>query len=102
MLCPKCNETMQTVTYADIDVERLRRDAMGYGFDMLEREHLAAIEGSEAIDIGSAKTGERFKPDRRYQMSSLPWCHAKDGRCPATTHLVRGLPELLWGVFRRG
>ena len=59
MLCPKCNETMQTITYADIDVERCD-GCKGLWFDMLERQHLAAIEGSEAIDIGSAKTGERF------------------------------------------
>ena len=59
MLCPKCDETMQTVTYAGIDVERCD-GCQGLWFDMLGKEHLAAIEGSEAIDIGSAKIGKRF------------------------------------------
>ncbi len=32
----------------------------GMWFDMLEHEHLKAIEGSESIDIGSDELGERY------------------------------------------
>ena len=50
---------MKTVMFENIYVDRCV-GCKGLWFDMLEHEHLAAIEGSEAIDIGSAKLGERF------------------------------------------
>lgn len=59
MICPKCNAKMEVVQYDSIGVERCV-ECRGIWFDMLEHEHLAAIEGSEAIDIGSAELGKRF------------------------------------------
>jgi Zn-finger nucleic acid-binding protein len=59
MKCPKCDAKMQLVMYDDIGVDRCT-GCKGLWFDMLEHEHLAAIEGSEAIDFGSAAIGERF------------------------------------------
>lgn len=59
MQCPKCGAQMKTVMYGDIYVERCV-GCKGLWFDMLEHEHMAAIEGSESIDIGSKELGKRF------------------------------------------
>lgn len=59
MNCPKCGGKMQLVMFEGIGVERCT-ECRGLWFDMLEHEHLAAIEGSEAIDFGSDELGERF------------------------------------------
>lgn len=60
MDCPKCGSEMQTVMYGSIYVERCV-GCKGLWFDMLEREHMAAIEGSEVIDTGSDELGRRFR-----------------------------------------
>jgi len=59
MNCPKCDSDMEKVTYEEIEVDRCI-NCKGIWFDMLEREHLKDIEGSESIDIGSTERGERF------------------------------------------
>ena len=51
---------MQTVGYGQIYVERCI-GCKGLWFDLLEHEQMAAIEGSEAIDIGGAELGRRFR-----------------------------------------
>ncbi|MHC4741470.1 MAG: zf-TFIIB domain-containing protein [Planctomycetota bacterium] len=56
MKCPKCGSDMEKVEYASIEVDRCT-GCKGIWFDMLEHEHLKAIEGSESIDIGDAKVG---------------------------------------------
>jgi Zn-finger nucleic acid-binding protein len=50
---------MQIVAYEGIYLDRCV-GCKGLWFDALEHEHLAAIEGSEAIDLGSDELGERF------------------------------------------
>ena len=77
MECPKCKDAMQTVAYDGIEVERCD-GCKGLWFDMLDHVHLAAIEGSEAIDIGSAEIGKRFNevddikcPDCRCSMIKM-------------------------------
>ena len=57
MKCPKCGSDMEKVTHAEIEVDRCT-DCKGLWFDMLEHEHLKAVEGSEAIDIGDPKAGK--------------------------------------------
>jgi len=59
MLCPKCTENMQTVEYGGIEVARCTA-CKGLWFDMLTHEDLAAMKGSESIDIGSPEIGKRF------------------------------------------
>ena len=56
MNCPKCNATMETVTYENITVERCTA-CKGLWFDALEAEHLKALRGSQDIDTGSADKG---------------------------------------------
>jgi Zn-finger nucleic acid-binding protein len=60
MICPKCSARMQTIMHAGLYVERCV-GCKGLWFDMLELEHMAAIEGSEVIDIGSDELGRRFR-----------------------------------------
>jgi Zn-finger nucleic acid-binding protein len=59
MRCPKCKSNMQVVDYEGISVDRCM-DCSGLWFDLLEHEHLKALEGSESIDIGSAKVGQKY------------------------------------------
>lgn len=56
MQCPKCGSEMESVTFQGIEFDRCTQCA-GLWFDMLEAERLKKLEGSEAIDLGSAKTG---------------------------------------------
>lgn len=68
MICPKCNSKFEKVTYENIEVERCL-GCQGLWFDMLEKEDLVKIAGSEAIDIGSDQVGEQYN-------------HKQDIKCP--------------------
>jgi len=70
MKCPKCASDMEKVTYRNIDVDRCQA-CKGIWFDMLEHEHLKAIQGSESIDIGDPKVGSDNDMIRRI---SCPVC----------------------------
>jgi Zn-finger nucleic acid-binding protein len=59
MKCPKCNAEFEIVSHAGIEVERCL-GCSGLWFDMLEKEDLVKIKGSEAIDIGSEQVGEMY------------------------------------------
>ena len=64
MKCPKCGAQFEKITFQDIEVDRCL-GCRGLWFDMLEKEDLARIEGSETIDIGDEQVGEKFDGDRR-------------------------------------
>ncbi len=49
---------MEKIQYESIEVDRCT-ECRGLWFDMLEHEHLKAIEGSEEIDIGDPKIGKQ-------------------------------------------
>lgn len=66
MQCPKCQSMLQKVSFADIDVERCI-NCKGLWFDMLEKDDLIKIEGSEAIDIGDSEVGEQYSTMRDIQ-----------------------------------
>ncbi len=70
MKCPKCGSQFEKVLFADIEVERCL-DCRGLWFDMLEKEDLVKIKGSEAIDIGSVQVGEQY---RDLQHVKCPHC----------------------------
>lgn len=59
MECPKCQAQFEKVTFADIEVDRCV-SCHGLWFDMLEKDDLVKIKGSEAIDIGDAEVGEKY------------------------------------------
>ena len=66
----------EKISFGDVEVDRCL-GCKGLWFDMLEKEDLVLIEGSEAIDIGSDQVGEEY--------SSL-----REIRCPQCT--VKMLP----------
>lgn len=97
MNCPKCSSKMQTIMYGSIYVERCV-GCRGLWFDMLEHEHMAALEGSEAIDIGSAKLGKRFRDvdDIKCPHCSSPMLKMVDAQQPHIWY--EGCPDC-FGVF---
>ena len=60
MQCPKCQSQFEKVVFAEIEVDRCL-SCRGLWFDMLEKEDLEKIEGSEAIDIGSDQVGRQYR-----------------------------------------
>jgi uncharacterized protein len=59
MKCPKCQGDFERITYKDIEVDRCFK-CRGLWFDMLEKEDLLKLEGSESIDIGDEQVGEQY------------------------------------------
>ncbi len=57
MKCPKCHSPMQSITHANVTVERCE-GCKGIWFDLMEREKLITEKGSESIDNGSPSVGE--------------------------------------------
>ncbi len=49
MNCPKCSAKMETVTFADVEVDRCTQ-CHGLWFDASEAEKLRSVPGAEAID----------------------------------------------------
>ena len=70
MKCPKCESQFETITYQGIEIERCL-GCQGLWFDMLEKEDLEQIEGSETIDIGDAHFGAQYS---RKQDIHCPHC----------------------------
>ena len=71
MNCPKCNAAMNTVKFDDVEVERCT-DCGGIWFDVLERELLKQMPGSEAIDTGDP---ERGRAQNAIGQITCPNCH---------------------------
>ena len=76
MNCPKCASAFEKISFAEIEVDRCL-GCKGLWFDMLEKEDLVVIEGSEAIDVGSEQVSEEYR-------------NLRDIRCPQCT--VKMLP----------
>ena len=64
---------MPEVSFGGIYINRCV-SCKGLWFAMLEHEQMAAIEGSEAIDIGSDELGQRF---RDMDKVNCPECKAR-------------------------
>ena len=73
MKCPKCDAEMPVVEYAGIAVNRCS-GCNGLWFDLLEHEHLKAIQGSESIDVGSRQLGEKYN---RIERIDCPVCNGQ-------------------------
>ena len=63
MHCPKCNEAFETLTFEDVEFERCL-GCKALWFDMLEKEDLLALEGSETIDVGADQVSEAYRDMR--------------------------------------
>lgn len=57
MDCPKCAGKLKAANFEAIEFDRCE-NCNGLWFDLLEKEDLIKIHGSEAIDIGSEQVGE--------------------------------------------
>lgn len=97
MKCPKCGSDMEKVTHEQIEVDRCT-DCKGIWFDMLEHEHLKAMQGSESIDVGDPKLGRDSDMIRRI---SCPACKTDmiqmvDNKQP---HITYEACTTCYGVF---
>ena len=63
MNCPKCVGELRKKTFQDIEYARCNA-CEGLWFDLLVKEDLLAIEGSESIDIGSEVQGKMYQDIR--------------------------------------
>ena len=66
MNCPKCSAEFETVSFNDIEVDRCT-GCKGLWFDMLEKDDLVKIKGSESIDIGDEQVGESYRDMQKIQ-----------------------------------
>ncbi len=73
MQCPKCDSEFEAVTYASIGVDRCT-NCRGIWFDILEKEDLVKIEGSESIDIEDEGPGKEYN---QMQDINCPRCDVK-------------------------
>lgn len=92
MLCPKCHSEFEKIVFSDIEVDRCT-NCKGLWFDMLEKEDLLSIEGSEAIDIGPEQVDPKYNDMRDIEcpncahpmmpMVDKDQFHIKFEACPA-------------------
>jgi len=73
MNCPKCSSKFEKITFADIEVDRCL-GCQGLWFDMLEKDDLVKIEGSEVIDIGERQVGAEYDSMREIK---CPVCNVE-------------------------
>ena len=71
MDCPKCNATMELVTFEGVTVDRCTA-CKGIWFDANEQKWLKEKKGSEAIDIGDVTVGKKMDKITNYL---CPRCH---------------------------
>ena len=63
MQCPKCEGEFEKIVFSNIVVDRCQ-NCKGLWFDMLEKDDLVQIEGSEIIDVGSDQVGDQYREMR--------------------------------------
>ena len=59
MLCPKCHSEFEQIVFAGIAIDRCTI-CKGLWFDMLEKEDLLKIKGSEEIDLGPEQVDPKY------------------------------------------
>ena len=73
MDCPKCKSEFETVSFNDIEIERCK-SCKGLWFNLLEKEDLLKLKGSESIDIGSEQIADQY---RELQDIDCPHCNER-------------------------
>ncbi len=63
MKCPKCKGEFEAITFKDITIDRCT-NCHGLWFDMLDKEDLLKLQGSESIDIGDEQVGMKYREMR--------------------------------------
>lgn len=92
MLCPKCHNEFEQIVFGDIEIDRCTT-CKGLWFDMLEKEDLLSIEGSEEIDLGPEQVDPKYAAMRDIEcprcaqtmlaMVDKDQYHIKFEACPA-------------------
>ena len=72
MDCPKCKGAFEKVVFEGIEVDRCL-ECQGLWFDMLEKEDLVNMQGSEVIDVGDEQVGREHNAQTRID---CPKCSA--------------------------
>lgn len=71
MKCPKCSGKFESASFENIEFERCD-NCNGLWFDLLEKEDLLKIKGSESIDIGDEQVSSEYRDMRNID---CPHCH---------------------------
>ena len=97
MNCPKCKAAMEKIEFHSLFIDRCT-DCKGMWFDMLEAEHLKEIAGSEQIDIGDPKVGEKYN---KVGQITCPKCHTLMGKMVDNDqpHIWYESCDVCYGVF---
>ena len=66
MNCPKCSAEFEKVSFNGIEIDRCT-GCKGLWFDLLEKDDLIKIRGSESIDIGDEQVGKNYRDMRKTQ-----------------------------------
>jgi uncharacterized protein len=80
MKCPKCSSEMKIVKYDYVQIDKCT-SCNGIWFDLMEREDLLKMKGSEKIDSTSSVTTEDVK--------SKPEAKIKCPKCNVKMHILR-------------
>jgi Zn-finger nucleic acid-binding protein len=97
MNCPKCKAEMERAFYRGIEIDRCT-DCKGIWFDALEEETLAAMAGSELIDLGDPAVGDQFNDVGRID---CPACQTEMIRMVDSrqSHIWYESCKVCYGVF---
>ena len=97
MNCPKCNAAMEKIEFHSLVIDRCT-DCKGMWFDMLEAVQLKEIAGSEQIDIGDPKIGEKYN---KVGKITCPKCHTLMGEMVDNDqpHIWYESCDVCYGVF---
>lgn len=97
MLCPKCESEFEEVDFGNVTVRRCT-GCRGIWFDRAKHEYLKTVKGSEAIDIGDPKTGQRNNEKGEF---NCPECHSAMIRMvdPTQHHIWYEACGSCFGVF---
>ena len=63
MECPKCKSEFEHIKFQEIGIDRCT-SCHGLWFDMLEKDDLLKLQGSESIDIGDEQVGQQYREMR--------------------------------------
>jgi Zn-finger nucleic acid-binding protein len=92
MKCPKCSSDFEQISFSDIEIDRCT-NCKGLWFDLMEKEDLVRLEGSEIVDIGADQVDADYNAMRdvdcpRCNQAMIPMVdkdqfHIKFESCPS-------------------
>ena len=73
MNCPKCQNSMETVDFEEVEVDRCT-NCGGLWFDAMEQQELRSRKGAKKIDTGDKKVGAKRDKEGKIE---CPRCRAR-------------------------